>query len=157
MFVKGFVKIFYLKSLKTADLMKKGTVNVVVIGVIVENNNFLLTKRTSDKPRFDGAWQFAGGGLEFGESPEETVVRELKEELGIQVKVKRLLNKVFSKTFGSWHGVFIVYECQRVNKKQKIRLNPEASDFGWFAKSEIENLKVMPLTKEIVALFNKIV
>ena len=72
----------------------------VVCGVIVKNNKFLLTKRADDEWGEDFEevkafpWQIPGGGLEFGESVEECLHREIKEETGLNVEIVKLLPKL---------------------------------------------------------------
>lgn len=123
----------------------------VVIGVIKKNNHFLLTKRQSPKKEWN-KWQFPGGELKFNEPLEKGVKRELKEELGVAVKVIKFIPKVFEirrkKDF--FHGLFFVFLCYLLNNSQKIVLNSEASEFGWFTKEEILNLDSLEGTKEII-------
>ena len=62
----------------------------VTAGIIRRNNLILLARRAGDDPRA-GKWEFPGGKIEPGESPEECLHRELIEELGIQVKITKFL------------------------------------------------------------------
>lgn len=66
----------------------------VALGLILnERNEILLGKRHDPRNRgMHGRWEFPGGKVEFGEHPAQTVVREVKEEVGIDVTVERLLN-----------------------------------------------------------------
>ena len=59
---------------------------VVTAAIIQRNRSVLLARRSSDE-RLAGFWEFPGGKVENGESPEECLARELREELGIGVKV----------------------------------------------------------------------
>jgi 8-oxo-dGTP diphosphatase len=65
----------------------------VLAAVLEKNGNWLIAKRKKGD-RFAGLWEFPGGKLEPGESPEECLVRELSEELGIRVRVDRFLGSV---------------------------------------------------------------
>ncbi len=60
------------------------TLLVVAAALVNENNEVLLAQRPKGK-RLAGKWEFPGGKVEDGESPEEALARELKEELGITV------------------------------------------------------------------------
>ncbi len=129
------------------------TTIIGVCPVIYEDGKFLLTDRydIGDDPRdahLKGCWQVPGGGLEFGESPEECCIREAKEELGIDVKVNRLLlvyNKYDKER--KWHGVFILYLTDRVDKNAEIRVDGvESSKFGWFTIDECRGLHLLPDT-----------
>jgi 8-oxo-dGTP diphosphatase len=129
--------------------MKK-IITLVIIGVLRSNNKYLLTFRQGD-PEDTWAndhWQFPGGGMEYGETPETTLIRELKEELGIDVKIENLIPKIITKKRKDWQGIFICYLCS-YDGKQKIKLNEEASDYGWFGVDEIKKLKALPGGHEI--------
>jgi 8-oxo-dGTP diphosphatase len=58
----------------------------VVAALIRQNNNILICQRRADQLHA-GKWEFPGGKLEAGESPEEGLARELQEELGIQARI----------------------------------------------------------------------
>ena len=62
----------------------------VTAGVIYQGDRFLIARRAGDDP-LSGKWEFPGGKIEPGESPEECLQRELIEELGMTVRVKKLL------------------------------------------------------------------
>lgn len=63
---------------------------VVVAGVLVENGRLLLAQRASP-PELAGLWELPGGKVEPGEIPEDALVRELREELGIDVTVGEVI------------------------------------------------------------------
>ncbi len=123
----------------------------VVIGVIKKNNHYLLTKRQSPKKEWN-KWQFPGGELKFRESLEKALTRELKEELGVEVKIIKFIPKVFEiiREKDNFHGLFFVFLCHLLNNYQKIVLDSEASEFDWFTKEEILNLDSLQGTKEII-------
>ena len=52
----------------------------------MNNDEILLCRISSQLPRWEGLWTFPGGGIEFGEDPECAVVREVKEETGLDVE-----------------------------------------------------------------------
>ncbi len=123
----------------------------VIIGVIKKNNHYLLTKRRSPKKEWN-KWQFPGGELKFNESLENALTRELKEELGVEVKIIKFIPRVFEirRKKDNFHGLFFVFLCHLLNNSQKIVLNSEASEFGWFTKEEILNLDSLLGTREII-------
>lgn len=126
-------------------------IQVVVVAIIKKGDNYLLTLRneSNKKSKFHNKWQLPGGGLEFGEKPEETVVRECREELGVEVEVEKMLPKVFSSVRKTWHGVLLFYFCKMKDQNKPIIVNDEASAFKWAHISEIPTLKSLPLVKEI--------
>ena len=96
------------------------------LGIILDDNRskILLVKRR-DVP----VWVLPGGGIDPGESPEEAVRREIKEETGLEVEVVRKVaeysptNKLSAPTY--------VYECRQVGGKL-ISLGKETSGIGYF-------------------------
>lgn len=65
----------------------------VTCAIIVENGRVLATRRSETMPH-PLKWEFPGGKLKAGESPELCIVREIREELGIEVEVKQVLEPV---------------------------------------------------------------
>lgn len=65
----------------------------VTCAIIVENGRVLATRRSETMPH-PLKWEFPGGKLKVGESPEQCIVREIREELGIEVEVKQGLEPV---------------------------------------------------------------
>lgn len=60
---------------------------IVVVGAALLNTNRLLTARRSAPPELAGRWELPGGKVEQGETPEAALVRELREELGVEAEV----------------------------------------------------------------------
>jgi 8-oxo-dGTP diphosphatase len=63
---------------------------LVVAGIIFNGTDVLIAKRAQNKSQA-GLWEFPGGKIEFGESSEECLIRELREELGIEVVVNHFI------------------------------------------------------------------
>ena len=59
---------------------------VISVGLLIKKGKVLLGLRASDKNEKENLWEFPGGGVEWGEHPQATMIRELKEELNIQVR-----------------------------------------------------------------------
>jgi len=130
----------------------KNRTQVVAIGIVQKGNRYLLTKRIqqdSEDQGFHDKWQFPGGGLEFGESPEQTVIRELKEELGVEVTTTRFLPPISVIHYGWWQGILLTYICDLKNPNASITLNEEASEFRWCTVEEIKQLDAMPSLYEL--------
>lgn len=132
----------------------------VVIAVIKRDDKFLMTKRDSldpeDKEFFPFVWQFPGGGMEFGETPEQTIKREMIEEIGTEIEIISLIPKIYTETRGKWQGIFICFLCKLKNENSTIVLNDEASEYNWYSIEEIPRLKLMPKTYEMALKANKI-
>jgi 8-oxo-dGTP diphosphatase len=128
----------------------------VVIGVVEKNNKFLLTKRQSPKKEWN-KWQFPGGEVEFGETLHQALKREMKEEIGCEIKIVKNQPKIFEifRLSANFHAIFFVYLCQLSNNLCQIKINSEASEYRWVNLNEIYLLNSLEGTKEIANWLKK--
>lgn len=86
---------------------------VAACALVDIDGRVLLAQRPPGKP-MAGLWEFPGGKVEAGEKPEETLIRELKEELGIVVKEACLAPLTFaSHSYPDFHLLMPLYVCRR--------------------------------------------
>jgi len=86
---------------------------VVACALVDADGRVLIAQRPEGK-QLAGLWEFPGGKLEPGETPEEAVVRELREELGIETKVACLAPLTFaSHSYESFHLLMPLFVCRR--------------------------------------------
>ena len=86
---------------------------VVACALIDSDNRVLITKRPEGKS-LAGLWEFPGGKLEAGETPEDCLIRELREELGVSVKPACLAPLTFaSHSYPDFHLLMPLYVCRR--------------------------------------------
>ncbi|NTU72706.1 NUDIX hydrolase [Candidatus Roizmanbacteria bacterium] len=124
----------------------------VVVTIIQKGDTFLLTRRheENESSKYHNLWQFPGGGMEFGETTEQTGIREAREELGINIIIEKLITPLRIEVRKTWQGLFICYLCTMEDEYAPIVLNEEANQYGWFTEEEIKKLPSMPLTYETV-------
>lgn len=106
----------------------KGPV-LAVDGIILEKGEVLLVRR-AHHPCI-GSWTLPGGHVDYGERVEEAIKREMKEEVGVPVKIKKLFG-VYSdpKRDPRYHTTSVVYLLEK--GKGKIHISREASEFKYF-------------------------
>ena len=86
---------------------------VVACALIDPDGRVLIAERPPGRP-MAGLWEFPGGKVEAGERPEETLIRELKEELGIAVNEACLAPLTFaSHSYPDFHLLMPLYVCRR--------------------------------------------
>lgn len=143
-----------------------------VIGVvglpINKKGQMLLTQRQAPKRKFwDGKWQLPGGEIEFGETPEQALAREMHEELGVSVRI--MLSNPIVKSIVYEKGkhmdldtdVHLTLLCYLVDiGDQKIFLEndpeKETKGYRWFYSKEVYDLDCLPLTREFVEEADKL-
>jgi 8-oxo-dGTP diphosphatase len=91
----------------------KPLVLVVACALVDTDGRVLIAQRPEGK-QLAGLWEFPGGKVEGGETPEEAVVRELKEELDVETKVACLAPLTFaSHSYESFHLLMPLFVCRR--------------------------------------------
>ena len=86
---------------------------VAAVALIDKDGRVLLSQRPPDK-QLGGLWEFPGGKVEAGERPEAALIRELKEELGIDVAESCLAPLTFaSHAYEEFHLLMPLYVCRR--------------------------------------------
>lgn len=93
--------------------MSVKVVLVAACALVDADGRVLLAQRPAGKP-MAGLWEFPGGKIESGERPEQSLIRELKEELGISVKEDCLAPLTFaSHAYPDFHLLMPLYVCRR--------------------------------------------
>ncbi|HFK5562535.1 TPA: (deoxy)nucleoside triphosphate pyrophosphohydrolase [Elizabethkingia anophelis] len=115
-----------------------GTIRVVC-GVIFNKGRILLCRRKPEKP-LGGYWEFPGGKIEVGETEEESLYRELQEELGIRVEIERYFKSVVH-DYDAFTIELIAYICR---SGQSVCVLTDHDEYEWVDKSELLNWKLAP-------------
>jgi 8-oxo-dGTP pyrophosphatase MutT (NUDIX family) len=118
----------------------------VVVGVIIRKGKIFLQRRPSDDENFGGYWECPGGGVEPGETDEEALKRELREELGVD-----LLPASLTVPFLLWRGQISGYNGRHFDFRfygVGIEGRPKALDgqphIGWFPLKKVYGMALTP-------------
>jgi 8-oxo-dGTP diphosphatase len=93
-------------------------------------------------------WEFPGGGIEFGESPEEAAVREATEETGLSVKSLGLAT-IGSHVIKEHHYIFFLYRCKVQSGEAKAK-DEDHDKHGWFTFDEMAKLPDLALSLRVI-------
>lgn len=124
------------------------TVLVVAVALIDVDGRVLIAKRPQGKS-LAGLWEFPGGKVEPGERPEAALIRELREELGIEVSESCLAPFVFaSHAYDSFHLLMPLYLCRRWNGVVAAR---EHDALAWVKPNKLSAYPMPPADEPLVA------
>ena len=121
---------------------------VAACALIDPDGRVLLAQRPAGKP-MAGLWEFPGGKVEPGERPEQSLIRELKEELGITVKEECLAPLTFaSHLYPDFYLLMPLYVCRRWDGFVEAR---EAQQLKWVRPHELRNFRMPPADEPLIS------
>ena len=126
---------------------------VAACALVDADGRVLLAQRPQGKP-MAGLWEFPGGKVESGERPEETLIRELEEELGIVVREPCLAPLTFaSHAYPDFHLMMPLYVCRRWEGAVTPR---EGQTLAWVRPNKLRDYEMppadVPLVSHLMAL-----
>jgi 8-oxo-dGTP diphosphatase len=114
---------------------------VTAVALIDADGRILLAQRPEGKS-LAGLWEFPGGKVEAGETPEAALIRELREELGIETKESCLAPLTFaSHSYGDFHLLMPLFVCRRW---QGIATPREGQTLAWVRAQDLRNYPMPP-------------
>jgi 8-oxo-dGTP diphosphatase len=117
----------------------------VTCAIILNNNKVLVTQR-SEAMKLPMKWEFPGGKIQAGETEEECIQRELKEELGINVRIIKNLTSC-EYDYGTFCINLIPFLVEYISGKVQLA---EHRDAKWLTKEELIRLDFAPADKPIL-------
>ena len=129
--------------------MAKPIILVAAVALIDPDGRVLLAERPVGKS-MAGLWEFPGGKVDPGETPETALIRELAEELGIDVEASCLAPFTFaSHAYAEFHLLMPLYVCR---KWQGIVSAREGQRLKWVRAPQLADYKMPPADKPLVAM-----
>ncbi|MBB3945251.1 8-oxo-dGTP diphosphatase [Rhizobium skierniewicense] len=120
---------------------------VAACALVDTDGRILLAQRPEGKS-LAGLWEFPGGKVESGETPEETLVRELEEELGIKTKVACLAPLTFaSHSYETFHLLMPLYVCRRY---EGIPRGAEGQAIKWVKPQALRDYPMPPADEPLI-------
>ncbi len=128
--------------------MSAKLVLVAACALVDTDGRVLLAQRPAGRP-MAGLWEFPGGKVEAGERPEETLIRELKEELGIVVNEACLAPLTFaSHSYPDFHLLMPLYVCRRWEGTATAL---EGQALAWVRANRLRDYPMPPADEPLVA------
>ena len=117
---------------------------VVVAAIIVRDGRIFATQRGYGE--WKDWWEFPGGKIEHGETPEDALKREIREELATEIEMDELFTTV-EYDYTKFHLTMHCYLCTIVNGELSLL---EHEDARWLAIDELDSVKWLPADKDVI-------
>jgi mutator protein MutT len=132
----------------------KTTQITVITGIVIKDDCLLMVLRDEiECPEAHRKWELPGGKVDYGETTEEAIIREINEETGVIVKYPRLVpfaqTKYWHYGWGTQQTLCFCYICEYVNEK-KVNKDHHVSDIAWVPFKEIEKKDLLSGVQEFV-------
>ena len=125
------------------------TVLVVAVCLVDRDGRILLAQRPEGK-KMAGLWEFPGGKVEASEIPEDALIRELKEELDIDVTSACLAPLTFaSHTYEDFHLLMPVFVCRKWNG---VVRGQEGQELAWVKPNKLRDYAMPPADEPLIAM-----
>ena len=127
---------------------------VVAVALVDADKRILLAQRPEGK-QLAGLWEFPGGKLDPGERPEQALIRELREELGIEVQEACLAPLTFaSHAYPEFHLLMPLYVCRRWEGVPRAM---EGQKLAWARINELRNYPMPPADEPLIPMLRDII
>jgi 8-oxo-dGTP diphosphatase len=134
-----------------AEIMtgQKKLLLVAACALVDADGRILLAQRPEGKS-LAGLWEFPGGKVEPGETPEEALIRELDEELGIVTRTACLAPLTFaSHTYETFHLLMPLYVCRRF---EGVPTGREGQQIKWVRPGALRDYPMPPADEPLIAM-----
>jgi 8-oxo-dGTP diphosphatase len=128
---------------------------LVAAAALVDGDGRVLVQQRAPGRAMAGLWEFPGGKVETDETPEAALIRELREELGIDTEAACLAPAGFaSERLGEQHLLLLLYICR---KWRGIAQPLDASALRWVRPLELHRLPMPPADKPLIGLLDALI
>jgi 8-oxo-dGTP diphosphatase len=128
-------------------MQKKDLIIVSAVTLVDHDGRVLISKRPAGK-YMSGFWEFPGGKLEIGETPEECLIREIKEEIDINLSNFCFSPLTFSlNEYDEFNILLLLYVCR---EWEGIILGKEKQELKWVFPKDLYDKNLLPADKELI-------
>ena len=121
---------------------------VSALALINEENEILIGKRSSDN-HYSGLWEFPGGKVELFETPEDALIREISEEIDIDLKRNCIAPLNFSTyKYKDSYVIILLYIARKWNKSPRPKVH---SEIMWVKAKELRKFEMLPANNYFIS------
>ncbi len=122
----------------------------IAVAVIQEGGKIFAAQRRYG--RFKGGWEFPGGKIEAGETPEDALRREIREELAVEIEIAAFIETV-SYAYADFHLTMECFFCRIASGTPVLKEHTAAR---WLAKSELTSVRWLPANAAFIQNLSKL-
>ena len=131
--------------------MKTIRVVAAVIKAVKEDGRTMIFATQRGYGEFKGGWEFPGGKIEPGETPQQALKREIREELDTEIAVGNLIDTI-EYDYPTFHLSMECFWCEVVSGKLVLK---EAEAARWLTKKELDSVPWLPADQTILEKIQK--
>ena len=125
---------------------------IEVVGAIIKDGDrYLVGQRAANKSQ-GGLWEFMGGKIEPGETPEQALARECREELNLEIENERIIDSVVHEYPEKTIRLTLI-EC--APKSGSVPRPNEHQDIRWVTQAEMDAMPFCPADTELIGKFGR--
>lgn len=137
-----FVKVDFMKGMQPVFMQ-----TLIVTAAIIQHNKHILIAQRKENVDQPLKWEFPGGKLEPGESPEQCLAREIQEELGLSIEVMKIYY-VISHNYSDRQIILLCYLCRLIAGTAQAL---DCRDFKWVLAGELHLYDFAEADKPVVS------
>lgn len=131
--------------------MQDKLTRVAAYALITLEDSLLLCRVSASVPRLAGCWTLPGGGIDFGEAPEEAMIREVHEETGLEVEATGLVGvtSILGPVEGAlMHRIRILYTARVLGGRLRPEVDGSTDACRWIPRGELPSLELHELASQ---------
>jgi len=124
---------------------------IVCAGLVFRDDGALLIARRPPGGFMPGYWEFPGGKLEAGETPEACLAREIREELGVEVAIGRIFHAMIH-AYPDRRVLLLFYRCAIDADARPLDAASGGLDHAWAMPSDLSSYRMLPADEEVIGM-----